>query len=221
MIPKIHTRGGLAVLVLLLVVLLGVVYWNGFGEGKSASGRSSEDEANTVRDRLDESGSRQSAGHSQQRREFGVEIRLKALMDVRKGEVRMIRIPSSGVKEWIELLDNPQLNQDGPGIGALFSRDQAEMVLKGVLSGDERLDSELGSLGMVEISGERMGVQVTTTKGNKETLDLQVRISEGVTEGSKSRESLTGLTVFQGHCLLVRSSHPDPEGVLIVTSEDP
>lgn len=153
-------------------------------------------------------GTRDREGHDR------IGARVQSLLEVRQGEVGMIRIPSGGLERVFSVLPPVVGGEDrsAAAVAGLFTPDQMRVWLEEVMRSGVDLEAKVGEAEGASFSGEKLEVEIAEVVSKEQILDVSLRLQEG------GRTVTSGLSVFRGQVLLLRSGYPDPEGILVVTA---
>jgi|GEM_PF-5026858 len=134
------------------------------------------------------------------------------MLSVKAGEAGLIRVPAEAMERLSEAID--ELPPADPLVG-VFSREQLRAILDGFsLSRAVVQPVDLGSLVGSGLELKFEGVQA------EQFTDLSVSVHERTEEGAVSKYQ-TGVTVFNGHALLLRTPLSGGGVVVLVGSDDP
>lgn len=143
------------------------------------------------------------------------EAKLRSLLEVREGEISCIRIPAHLMAGFPPgpLGDGLVGRPTGPDVVGILSRDAVLEGLKNLRSGGGTIDGSVDAdAGEFDWSGGRLQVTGTaTTAADSVQLKIEAR------EGGSTLECQTRLP--PGGIVFLRSSHPDPEGILLVVGQ--
>jgi hypothetical protein len=143
------------------------------------------------------------------------EAKLRSLLEVREGEISCIRIPAHLMAGFPAgpLGDGLVGRPTGPDVVGIISRDAVLEGLKNLRSGSGSIEGSVDAdAGEFEWSGGRL--QITGTAMNA-TGSIVLKIE--AREGGSTLECQTSLP--PGGIVFLRSSHPDPEGILLVVGQ--
>ncbi|MEP4078515.1 MAG: hypothetical protein ABJO14_11920 [Haloferula sp.] len=151
----------------------------------------------------------------------GIRARVQSLLDVRKGEIGIIRVPAGAFIDGLGLKDGNSVGAfsepGSPRISGLFSREQSALVLEGALRSGHRLKSVVGEAEGIRMPGSEFSVELLEVVDKGEVTELQI----GYSAMSSERSGQTGITVYNGFGLLMLSdSGPEAEGMLVVTGAE-
>jgi len=143
------------------------------------------------------------------------EAKLRSLLEVREGEISCIHIPAHLMGGFPPGPEGDGLigATTGPDLVGIISRTAVLDGLKGLRSSGGAIEGSVDvDAGEFEWSGKRLQVSGTAMRASDSVmLTIEARDGESVLE------CLTSLP--PGGIVFLRSSHPDPEGILLVVGQ--
>jgi len=210
--PSTRLNAAIPALALLITALLLSLLWTGTRQDRMDGTHSSAPESRRARIALPGAQASSSPASRQRHSHDQADARINSLLDIRPGEIAMIRIPAEGLSNWFE--GSKQENIPG-SIQAMLSKAQTAALLKEIEGQGFRFAAQVGDQSHAEFGSSGSTVRVEI---DEDHADYAVFTIQNFVAGS--RTLLTSTTMAKGYSTLMRLSGPDSDGLLIVISSE-
>jgi len=211
--PSTRLNAAIPVLALLVTALLLSLLWTGNRQDRMDGTHSSAPESRRARIALPGAEASSSPASRQRRSHDQADARINSLLDIRPGEVAMIRIPAEGLSEFPGEFNDASVSL--PTQLAMFSKAQTASMLKELDGRGIRFTAQVGDQSRSEFGFNGATIRTEITEDHA---DYSVVSIQNFVNGSRTLQTST--TMFKGYSTLLRLNGPESDGLLIVISSE-
>ncbi|WP_367873974.1 hypothetical protein [Luteolibacter sp. Populi] len=209
------------VIVLLLFLGGGLLVWRTLGEaGNTPAGLSGQDGSATTGD-TDEVAGQASARERSHRGtvDEAIAAKVNSLLQLREGEARMVSLPAGVVKmeDYAKIMPDADATREAPSLLGVITKSAARPLIESGLRQQRDLPTKMGAAdGGLTLQSRGLIAEATITPAPDEVSRVKVKCLEKGTDTKPGSSLESMLSMPPGSCLLVVSSGPEPEAILVI-----